>query len=59
MRIPSVPGFRLYMRETGAGRRIRDADQNLAARALNLPPGMAGVAFQRLVTVRTIEFEVV
>ena len=57
MRIPGAPGFRLHLSEPGARWRIRDADEMLAAGALNLPPGMARVALQRLVTVGTIEFE--
>ena len=57
MRVPGVPGFRLHMGETGAGRRIGDADEVLAPRTLNLPPGVARITVQRLIAVGTIEFE--
>jgi hypothetical protein len=57
MCIPGAAGFRLDMRETGALRRIGDADEMLAGRALNLPAGVARVALQRLITVGTVEFE--
>jgi hypothetical protein len=56
---PSLAGFRLDMRESGARRRIRYADEMIARRALNLPPGELGFALQRLVAVGTIEFEFV
>jgi hypothetical protein len=59
MCIPGAAGFRLDMRETGALRRIGDADEMLAGRALNLPAGVAQVALQRLITVGTVEFEFV
>ena len=45
--------------ETGSRRRIGDADEMLAGRALNLPPGVARVAFQRLIAVGTVKFEFV
>ena len=57
MRVPGVPGFRLHMGKTGAGRRIGDADEVLAPRTLNLPPGVARIALQRLIAVGTVEFE--
>ena len=57
MRRPGLAGFRLNMGEASAGRRIGNADEMLAGRALNLPSGMARVALQRLVAVGTIEFE--
>ena len=57
MRIPGVPGFRLHMGKTGAGRRIGDADEVLASRTLNLPPGVARITLQRLIAVGTVEFE--
>ena len=47
------------VREAGARRRIGNADQDLAGRALNLPPGKLRFAFQRLVAVGAIEFEFV
>ena len=46
------------MRETGAGRRIGNANEVLAVRTLNLSAGMARVAFQRLVAVGAIELEI-
>jgi hypothetical protein len=51
--------FRLDVSETRAGGRIGDTDQNLAGRALNLPPGELRLAFQWLVAVGAIEFEFV
>jgi hypothetical protein len=45
------------MGEPGTRRRIGNADEMLAGRALNLPASVAWVAFQRLITVGTIEFE--
>jgi hypothetical protein len=57
MRVPSAAGFRLDVGETGAGRRIGDADEMLAGWALDLASGMARVARERLITVRTVEFE--
>jgi hypothetical protein len=59
MRGPGLTGFRFNVGETGACRRIRNADEMLAGRALNLPPGMARVALQRLIAVGAIEFEFV
>lgn|ERR1017187_1379858 len=56
---PSLAVFRLDMGEAGARRWIGDADQHLAGRALNLPAGELRLALQRLVAVRTIEFEFV
>ena len=40
-------------------RRIRDADEMVARRALDLPAGELGLALQRLVAVGTVEFEFV
>ena len=57
MRVPSVPGLRLDVREPGARRRIRDADEMLAGRALDLPSSELRFAFQRLIAVGTVEFE--
>ena len=59
MRGPGLTGFRLDVGEAGARRRIGNADEMLAGRALNLPAGMAGIALQRLVAVGTVEFEFV
>jgi hypothetical protein len=44
MRIPGAAGFRLDVGETGAGGRVRDADEMLAGWALNLSPGVTRVA---------------
>jgi hypothetical protein len=57
MRVPSATGFRLDVSETGARRRIGDADEMLAGRALDLASGMARVARERLIAVRTVEFK--
>jgi hypothetical protein len=59
MRVPGAPGFRLDLRETGAGRRIGNADEMLAAGALDLPPRVTRVALQRLIAMGTVEFEFV
>jgi len=59
MRGPSLAGFRVDMGETGARRRIGNADEMVASRALNLPARVAGIALQRLVAVGTVEFEFV
>ena len=56
---PSLTAFRLHMSESSTRRRIRDADEMLAGRALNLSAGELGFALQRLVAVGTIEFEFV
>jgi hypothetical protein len=45
------------MREAGARRRIGNTDEMLARRTLNLPPGVARVAFQGLIAMGTIKFE--
>jgi hypothetical protein len=39
-----MAGFRLHVGETGARRRIRNADEVLAGRTLNLPTGVAWIA---------------
>ena len=44
MRVPGAAGFRLDVGETGACRRIGDADEMLAGRALDLASGVARVA---------------
>ncbi len=54
-----LPGFRLNLGETHARRRIGNADEMLAGRALDLPTGELRFALQRLIAVRTIEFELV
>jgi uncharacterized ParB-like nuclease family protein len=45
------------MGEAGAGRGSWNADQMLAARALDLPAGVAGIALQGLIAVGAVEFE--
>jgi hypothetical protein len=45
------------MGESGAGRRVGNADEVLAAGTLNLPARVTGLAGQGLITVGTIEFE--
>ena len=57
MRGPGLAGFRRHMGEPGARRRIGNADEVLAGRALNLPAGELRFALQRLVAVRTVELE--
>ena len=47
--------FRLDVSEAGSRRRIGNADEMVARRALNLPAGELRLALQRLVTVRTID----
>lgn len=59
MRGPGLALFRLDVGETGARRRIGDADEVVAAGALNLPAGELRFAFQRLIAVGTIKFEFV
>ena len=59
MRGPRLAGFRVDMGEAGARRRIGNADEMVASRALNLPARVAGIALQRLVAVGTVEFEFV
>ena len=58
MRVPGVAGLRLDVGEAGSRRRIWNADQMLAGGTLNLPAGELRFAFQRLVAVRAIEFEI-
>ena len=57
MRGPGLTDLRLDVRESGARRRIGNADEMVASWALNLPARVAGIALQRLVTVGTVEFE--
>src|ERR1017187_9279373 len=59
MRGPSLAGFRLDVGEAGARRRIRDADEHVAGRTLDLPAGELGFALQRLIAVGAVEFEFV
>lgn len=57
MRIPRAARFRRDVSKPRAGRRIGDAYQMLARRALNLPARKLRLALQWLVAVGTIEFE--
>lgn len=50
---PTEPG------EAHTRRRVRDADEVLAGRALNLPLGELRLALQRLITMGTVELEFV
>jgi hypothetical protein len=52
-----VPRLGLDLGESHAGRWIGNMDQVLAGGTLNLPSGELGFGLQRLVTLRTIEFE--
>jgi hypothetical protein len=45
--------------ETGARRRIGNADKMLTRGTLNLPASMARIALQGLIAVGTVEFEFV
>lgn len=58
MRGPRLTGFRLDMGEPGARRWTGNPDEMVASRALNLPARVAGVAFQGLVAVGAVEFEI-
>jgi hypothetical protein len=57
MRGPRLAGLRLDVGESGARRRVGNADKMIAGRALDLPAGVARVALQGLVAVGTVEFE--
>jgi len=59
MRGPGLAGFRLNLSKTHASRWIRDADEMLAGRALNLATGELRFATQRLIAVGTVKFEFV
>lgn len=56
---PGLAGFRLDVREAGAGWGIRNADEDVAPRTLDLPTGELRFAFQRLIAVGTVKFEFV
>ena len=58
MGIPGAAGLRLNVSEACAWRGIWNADQHMAAGAFDLAAGVAGIAFQGLITVGTIEFEI-
>ena len=57
MGVPGTPGFRFDVGKSHAGRRIGNADEVLAGRALNLSPGKLRFALQRLITVAAVEFK--
>ncbi len=59
MRVPGASGLRLDVGKAGARRWIGNADEMLAGRALNLPPGELWFATQRLIAVGTIKLEFV
>lgn len=59
MRGPGLAMFWLDVREASARRRIGDADEVVAGRALNLATGELRFALQRLVTMGTVKFEFV
>jgi hypothetical protein len=59
MRGPGLAMFRLDVSKAGARRRVRDADEMVARRALNLPARELRFTFQRLVAVGTIKLEFV
>lgn len=59
MRVPGSAGLGCDVGKARTGRRIGDADQVLAGRALNLPTCVLRLALQWLITVGTIEFEFV
>ena len=59
MRVPSGTGLRLHLGESGARRRIRDADEDMTGGTLNLAAGELRFAFQRLVAMGAVEFEFV
>jgi hypothetical protein len=55
--IPGMAGLGLDLGEPHARRRIGNTHEMLASGALNLPAGELGFGLQRLVAMRTIEFE--
>ncbi len=57
MGVPGMAGLGLDVRETGAGRRIGNANEMLASRTLHLSAGVARVTLERLIAVRTEKFE--
>ena len=52
-----MPNLRLNVREPHASRGIGGADEMLAGRSLDLAAGELRIALQRLVAVRSVEFE--
>ena len=57
MGVPGVSRLGGNVGESSARRRIRDANQMLTGRALDLPTGEMRLALQGLVTMGTVEFE--
>jgi len=57
MGVPGASGFWLDVGKASTCRRIGDADEMLAGRALDLASGVARVARERLIAVCTVEFE--
>jgi len=57
MRGPGLAGFRLNVGESGARRRVRNPDEMVAGRTLDLTTGMAGFTLQRLIAVGAVEFK--
>ncbi len=55
--VPGPAHLRIDLGEPGACRRVRNADDVVAGRALNLPARILRLAFQRLVAMGTIKFE--
>jgi hypothetical protein len=59
MRGPGLTVFRLNLRKAHSRRRVRNADQMLAGRALDLSTRELRFALERLITVGTVELEFV
>jgi hypothetical protein len=59
MSVPSAAGLGLHLRETGARRWIRNANEMMARWAFDLSARELRFALQRLIAVGTIEFEIV
>src|SRR5262249_26053289 len=57
--VPGAARFRRDLRKTHSRRRVRDAGEGLAGRALNLAAGKLSLALQALVAVGTVELEFV
>ena len=56
---PGLAGFQLHLGEAHASGRVRDADEVVARRALDLASGELRLTLQRLVAVGAVEFEFV
>jgi len=57
VRGPGLADLGLHVSESHAGRRIRDANEMVAGRTLNLSPGKLRLTFQGLIAMGTIELE--